>query len=80
MIFMSVGSDIDGDDDVIGISGIGNGSIFVSYIGDVGDGLGGENDDVGIVNGNKDLVLTGSDGDDDEYVDDGGNSNRVCYG
>ena len=78
MIFMSVGSDIDGDDDVIGISGIGNGSIFVSNIGDVGDGLGGENDDVGIVNGNKNFVLTDGDGnDDDEYVDDGGNSNRV---
>ena len=54
--------------------------IFVSNTGDVGDGLGGDNDDVGIVNGNKDFVLTDSDGDDDEYVDDGGNNNRVCYG
>ena len=77
MVFVSVGSGIDGDDDVIVVSGIGNGNIFVSNIGDDGDGSGGDNDDVGIVIGNKDLVLTDSDRDDDEYVDDGGNSNRV---
>ena len=53
MIFMSVGGDIDGDDDVIGISGIGNGNNFVSNTGDVGDGSGGDDDDVGIVNGNN---------------------------
>ena len=80
MIFVSVGSGIDGNDEVIVVSGIGNGNIFVSNIGDDGDGSGGVNDDVGIVNGNKDLALTDSDGDGDEYVDDGGNSNRICYG
>ena len=52
MIFMSVGSGIDGDGDVIGISGIGNGNNFISITGDVGDDLGGDDDDVGIVNGN----------------------------
>ena len=50
---MSVGGDIDGDDDVIGISGIGNGNNFVSITGDVGDDSGGNDDDIGIVNGNN---------------------------
>ena len=49
---MSVGGDVDGDADVIVISGVGNGNNFVSNTGGVGDGLGGYDDDVGIVNGN----------------------------